>query len=180
MPRNVALIKDNQAHAKHFQIRFKNFRKYTFVHVKQIGKRRQRHEVRVKIGNAVRPFHSFFLRIISCTSLSNVANEYSSLTFGRHTILYVPFILFTFRRNASHQPFNTVSLHAFSVFFSHGNGKIIFFRRQIQKRKTPRKRARTAFEKVLHFGLFFQSFIFHFQPRNLAYPPFICLNFPCL
>ena len=47
----------------------------------------------------------------------------------------------------------------------------MFFRREIQKRKTARKRALSVSEKLLYFRLFFQPFILHLSTRFSCVPP---------
>ena len=106
MARNALLIENDQPHAKHFQIRLENFRKHAPVDVEKIAQRRLRQKIRIIIGRdcsffAQGALHSFFLRMISFTSLSNAEKEYSSFTFGKATILYVPRRFLIFSRYAS-------------------------------------------------------------------------------
>ena len=69
------------------------------------------------------------------------------------------------------KPLDPVSLYAFSVLLAHGYREKMFFRREIQKRKTARKRALSVSEKLLYFRLFFQPFILHLSTRFSCVPP---------
>ena len=62
------------------------------------------------------------------------------------------------------QSFDAVSLHAFAVFFSHGNTHRHFFIRRIKHGERGGKRALSLLEKPIEIRLFFEPIIIHYSP----------------